>query len=102
MMNKIWVVQEGKNDYSPAEEYGEVNFVTKADLRPINGSQNEQVEHDIKKFLASYVPMADFILPSGNPMVVVLLVMSLPFGHHRFLKWDKRRGIYIPHIIGGV
>lgn len=100
MNSKVWVVQEGNNDYAPAEEFGEVRFITHADLRAMAGSkQNLHVEADIRKFKAEYIPGTDYIIPSGNPMVVALVTMSLASlskGPQKFLKWDGRRTGYIP------
>lgn len=102
-MNKIpnvWVVQEGNNDYSSAEEFGTVRFVTKGDLRNLVGcDQNKQVENDIKIFNANYLQGTDYIVVVGNPMISVLLAMSIRSGSHKFLKWDGRRSQYIPFIL---
>lgn len=97
MNPKIWVVQEGNNDYSSAEEYGEVQFITKSDLRNTPGSeQTMNVYADIRKFKTQYIPGIDYIIPVGNPMIVVLVSMVLGFGNHKFLKWDGRRVTYVP------
>lgn len=97
-MSKVWVVQEGRNDYSAAEDFGEVEFITRSDLRPMAGSrQNAEVINDIKRFRSLYVPGVDYIVPVGNLMVVTLVIMALGPMEHRFLKWDGRRAIYIPY-----
>lgn len=96
-MPKIWVTQEGKNDYSAAEnQFGVIHFITKGDLRSFTGEQNSQVTADIRRFLVDYIPGHDYIIPSGNPMVAVLVAMSLGNGDHKFLKWDGRQACYIP------
>ena len=96
-MNKVWVIQEGKNDYSSAENYGEVNFVTRSDYRTTKGSQqNATVISDIARFRTDYIAGMDYIILAGNPIVTALVVMSLVDGNHRFLKWDGRRSEYIP------
>lgn len=98
----VWVVQEGKNDYSPAEDFGEVRFITESDLRSMEDSrQNAAVEHDIIRFKASYAQGIDYIIPVGNPMLVVKIAMSLPSGEHKFLKWDGRRAAYIAFNVKG-
>lgn len=97
-VTRVWVVQEGKNDYSSAEdEYGVVHFITESELRNIpNSQQNIGVISDIRKFRSEYIPGRDYIIPAGNPMVVALVTMSLGPGSHNFLKWDGRRAAYIP------
>lgn len=97
MNSRVWVVQEGNNDYASAEEFGEVRFITHADLRAMPDSkQNRHVEADIRKFKAEYLPGTDYIIPTGNPMVVALATLSLATVPHKFLKWDGRRQAYIP------
>lgn len=93
----VWVIQEGQNDYSPAEDYGVVQFVTTSDMRSTSGSsQSAYAIRDIKSFKEKYKPGIDYIVPVGNPIVVSLIVMSLPDGNHNFLKWDGRRANYVP------
>lgn len=97
MSPKVWVVQEGKNNYAPAEKFGEVHFVTCSDLQAMADSrQNKHVESDVRKFKADYLAGVDYIVPVGNPMVIVLTVMALQPGNHNFLKWDGRRATYVP------
>jgi len=91
----VWVVQEGKNDYAAAEQFGEVNFVTKSDLRSMKGEQQRQVHADIRQFLTNYIPGHDYIVPAGNPIILALLCMALGVGSHKFLKWDGMRATYV-------
>lgn len=97
---RVWVVQEGNNDYAPAEDFGEVRFITSSDLRSVPGSkQNQHVASDIRKFKADYLAGVDYIVPVGNPMVIALTVMALQPGNHNFLKWDGRRATYVPFVL---
>lgn len=96
---KVWVIQEGRNDYAPAESFGEVNFVTRGDLRSMDGQQNSEVAADIRRFLSNYVAGVDYIVPAGNPMVVALVSMALAPTDHLFLKWDGMRVTYVPYTL---
>lgn len=99
----VWVVQENNNDYSPAELFGTVKFITRNEYRSVeNSQQNEQVISDVRNFVSSYVPGHDYIVPVGNPIVIALVVLSLGSQSHTFLKWDRRRGVYVPHTISTV
>lgn len=98
-MSIVWVLQEGNNNYAPAQEFGEVRFITTGDLRSMDGQQNSAVYADIRKFLAQYAQGLDYIIPAGNPMLASLLSMSLASGNHKFLKWDGRIASYIPFIL---
>lgn len=95
---KVWVVQEGNNDYAPAEKYGEVRFITRADLRSVAASSvNEQAVADVAKFLEEYRPEIDYIVPVGNPMMIIYVSMLVHkmSPEHRYLKWDGRQADYI-------
>ena len=99
----VWVIQEGKNDYSSAENFGTVEFITDSDITAFKVSNlNKQSDFDIRKFLSKYIPDVDYIIPSGNPMLVAKVIMSLPAGSHTLLKWDGRKGLYIPHNISPI
>lgn len=100
---RVWVVQEGRNDYAPAEKYGEVRFVTTGDYRSIRDSQqNAEVINDVRRFKSHYIQGVDYLIPAGNPMLTAMVMMSLPKGEHKFLKWDGRRASYILFNISGV
>lgn len=94
----VWVVQEGNNDYAPAEKHGEVRFITRADLRSIpESSVNEQAVSDVKAFVEEYQPEIDFIVPVGNPMMIIYVTMlvSKVADEHKYLKWDGRQADYV-------
>ncbi len=97
-----WVTQEGNNDYGPAEEFGEVRFITRSDLRPMEGKQNDFVRQDIRRFLSEYVAGSDSIVMAGNPMVGALVLLSLRGTKHQILKWDGRRAAYTPFTLEAV
>lgn len=107
-MNKkptVWVTQQGMNDYSPAEEFGEVEFITDRDWVKMEGAKvNNWICQDVKKFATMYVAGVDYIITAGNPIVSALVISFIvsqnPLVLHNYLKWDGRRGIYIPHQIG--
>jgi len=93
----VWIFQENpNNDYTPAEKWGEVKFVTGSDLKSWADSPSTKNYHqDVKIFLRHYKPNEDFIIVTGNPVAICHLGMVLPVGHHRFLKWDHRAGEYV-------
>ena len=94
----VWVIQEGNNDYAPAEKYGEVRFITRADLRSIpSSSVNEQAVADVAKFLEEYQPEIDYIVPVGNPMLIIYvsILVHKATPEHRYLKWDGRQADYV-------
>lgn len=99
----VWVTQECNNDYSAAEKYGEVRFITRSELRPFSDSkQTGNVFRDILKFKSQYVPSVDYIVLSGNPMINAVLCMSLDGKNHNFLKWNNRSVGYTPFVLNPI
>lgn len=93
----VWVTQEGNNDYAPAEKFGEVRFITHADLRSIASSAvNAQAVKDVTEFVKQYDPLIDYIVPVGNPMMIIYVAMlvSKKSPINKFLKWDGRQQDY--------
>lgn len=91
----VWVVQEGRNDYTPAEKYGTVRFITDCDIGPIHNSKwNSLCKRDIADFASRYIPGKDYVVLTGNPVVCAHVVRSLPRGTNKFLKWDSRSSMY--------
>lgn len=93
----VWVLQEGNNDYAPAEKFGEVRFVTHADLRNVASSAvNTNAMVDIDGFLEQFDPQKDFVVPVGNPMIIAFVSYKLlsAFPLVRYLKWDGRQADY--------
>lgn len=100
---KVYVTQEGKFDYSPAEAYGDVVFLTGDELVPIKGSlRNESLIDSLRFQLQKYDPEEDFILPSGSPYVSALvfyILGSKNVGKLRMLRWSNRDKQYTPIFI---
>lgn len=92
----VWVITEGNNDYTPAERFGTVKFITDQELRPSPASMQTHSAHaDLRDFHKEYRPEVDYIVPTGNPVLIVLLGLIL--GRHRnhlCLKWDSRTKEY--------
>jgi hypothetical protein len=70
-MNKVWVVQENNYiDYSDAERFGEVNFITRDEIKPIRGSLiNESIMTRIDSTLEQFGE-DDYLVLTGNPAVI--------------------------------
>jgi hypothetical protein len=98
-MNKVWVVQENNYiDYSDAERFGEVNFITRDEIKPIRGSLiNESIMTRIDSTLEQFGE-DDYLVLTGNPAVI-------GYAFHKaaercdvvnVLLWDKIGGRYRP------
>lgn len=97
MTNKVYVVQENNYvDYSDAERFGELVFLTNSELKPVSGSLiNEQITDLIDKKLERFTE-SDYLVLTGNPA-------AIGYAFHRaalaaptvnVLLWDKMYGRY--------
>lgn len=99
-MPKIYVTMETAHDFGPAEQYGEVIFITNDDMNNTRGSlHNEALLRQIRMAMHKFNPDEDFIIISGSPYVAALVFMILGHKNHRrvrFLRWSNRDWVYTP------
>lgn len=99
-MPKVWVTQEmPKFNYTGAEVYGEVRFITNEEYSPMQGSLlNMDLSRGITDTLKDFDYDADYIVPTGSPIVVmaVMAVLGRKAKKFRILKWDNREYVYVP------
>lgn len=99
---KVFIVQEGPHDYTPALEFGELDFLATREITavPMAISQSNRSEIlEVKRKLAEYVPGFDYILLAGSPIMIacVVFILSKMRGEHLFLKWDNYKQGYLPY-----
>lgn len=96
----VYVTQETRNDFSPAEQFGEVKFITHKDLHNIRQSRhNEALVAEVKEALKHYDPERDWLVISGSPYVAALVFMLIGHKkpkHVQILRWDNRDFKYVP------
>lgn len=101
-MNKgrVWVTQENGLDFSPAEQYGEVQFLTHQDLNNLKGSlHNEELLRRVAGKLISFDEAVDWVVITGSPYVTAAVFMILGAKHVKrvqVLRWDNRDYVYRP------
>lgn len=102
-MSRVWVLQETNHDFTKAENYGEVVFVSVAgqdDFNNLRGSlSNERLLAHLSHELRDFNPEEDYIVITGSPYITAATFLIL--GNRRvqgvrFLRWDNRDLIYIP------
>ncbi len=102
-MNMVYVTQEQPRlNYGPAEMFGDVRFLTEHDLSNIDGSLvNRSIVADIKSKLSGFDPSADYLAPSGSPLVTGIAMMILnkvpavkTAGFFNALRWSNRDRAY--------
>lgn len=111
---RVFVTQEnGQLNYSRAEDFGQVVFLTRDDVSPIPGSlTNSALMEELAKKLADFDFDHDFIAPSGSPTVcgLAFFELGMQVGHAksvetaherapknlRVLRWSNRDRVYQP------
>ena len=96
---RILIVQDNNFDYGPAEEHGDVEFLTSEDWSTFaNSPRNEKITADVRCAFLGYVPNHDFVVLTGSPFNQAVVVSEmLKYGKsHMFLKWDNRKFVYTP------
>lgn len=84
-------------DYSPAEGYGELQFITRTDL-PLHASATirEVWEADVAEFVKKYDQNRDFIITTGQPTAIFAIGWALGKVNKvpRFLIWRREDNAY--------
>lgn len=92
--SKVFVTQENPNfNYTKAEEFGDLVFVTTGDISTnINSLLSQKVLNEISVKLDIFDPVCDYILLSGSPSVSAAVFLMLGNEGYRslnLLKWSK-------------
>lgn len=102
-MAKVMVTQETPHNFSKAESYGTIEFLTRDDLNNVRGSlHNEKLVTDINRKLKDFDESEDWIVIAGSPYVSALVFMLLGrkgCKHVNVLRWDNRDFQYQPMVI---
>jgi len=86
-------------DYTQADQFGEVEFLSDADITPFAMSRrNEVVLSGMRKGLSDYVPGTDFLVLTGSPLNILAAgaMISKIGSKHNVLKWDRMNNRYVP------
>lgn len=98
MTAKVLVTQENPNlNYLPAEQFGEVHFLTRLDFSPIRNSlTNDAVIKELRDKLRDYNPQTDYIVISGSPVVssVAFMIIREKTDTVNILRWSNRDQMY--------
>lgn len=105
-MSKVFIIQETNVDFSKAEEFGDLVFLTdgrRDDFHNIVNSQhNDRLIAHIRQGLKDYNERVDWLVITGSPYVcsAVFALLGLSgIRSLRLLRWDNRDFRYIPLII---
>ena len=100
-MAKVYVTQENSRlNYMDAERFGEVVFITTDEYSPISSSRrNDIIESEIRFGLVNFDSDLDFLLLSGDPIIMVLAFyraasLTAETNKVQLLKWDSQTRSY--------
>lgn len=98
-MATVFVTQENQGlDYTPAEEYGEIRFITRKEWSGVKSSLiNIDILREIKHALNEFNPAEDFLVVSGSPTVAALVFLQLGqmrLAPLKMLRWSNRDRTY--------
>ena len=106
--SKVWAVKENvvrsatgsvAMDYSPALQFGELDFITQADL-PFHQKSTvwKDWAADVRRFVEEYNPVQDFLICPGQPMAILMVGFALGSAGKspRFLVWRREENRYLP------
>jgi len=92
-MSKVYVTQENRRiSFFDAERFGDIIFMSDKDFSPIKSSlMNVKIVQDIKKWMQDFDPDQDFLLLSGDPVLIgyAFHLAIWKKGYIRILKWDQ-------------
>ena len=102
----VWCVKEQMRrsemgsdamDYSPAMVYGDIEFITKADM-PLHPRSAVQLtwDADVAFFVSEYNPDKDYIITTGQPIAIFSVghALGLAGKTPRFLVWRREENRY--------
>lgn len=96
----VFVTQETTHDFSKAEQFGDVVFLTRDDLNNLKGSlHNEAVIGNIRAKLLKFDESKDWVVVTGSPYVTAAVFAILGARRVRkvqILRWDNRDFRYLP------
>ncbi len=84
-------------DYSPAEAYGQLKFITRTDLPFHADSTIRNVwADDVQTFVEQYNPETDYIITTGQPAAIFAMGFALGRVNKtpRFLVWRREDNHY--------
>lgn len=70
--SKVFVVQENPGlDYTDAERFGDIQFITNLEYSGVSGSlNNADILADIDRAISKFDPSKDYLLMTGNPITI--------------------------------
>ncbi len=102
-MKTVYVTQETEFDFTDAERWGDIVFLTHDDLfNHRDSDHNRIVMANIRRRLTAFSATSDYILIAGSPYVaaaVFNMLGTMGYDSIRVLRWSNRDRVYTPILI---
>lgn len=102
-MPTVWIAQEQRQfDYSPAEKFGEVKFMSMHEYSKLSsGGRNDQLLAELRKAAAEFNPDTDYLVLTGSPTLMGVVAHMVLSQHPtiRTLVWNNQTREYRPLLI---
>lgn len=103
MDTKVFITQENPNlNYLPAEEFGEIIFLTRGEYSPVKNSlNNDKLIDELRSKLKMFRPRIDYMVISGSPVVsgIVFMLIREMTDTLNVLRWSNRDRVYQPLVV---
>lgn len=103
---RVYVIAQQPLDFTPATAFGDVQFLPDVKFAPTppqgaRDTWNQGVIATLKRSLSEYMPGYDYIVPTGNPvkMVMVGAIIAEKGDIHKFLGWEPRSQRYLEYTL---
>lgn len=100
--SRVFITQENPNlNYLPAEQFGEVVFLTRHDFSLVRNSlNNDALLNEIRHNLRDFDAKNDYVVISGSPIVagVAFMILREKTEEMNILRWSNRDHLY-QHLI---
>lgn len=95
-----WVLEQGEYDYSPAKAFAQDIRLVVADRLTPNAPDahwHKRSIQQMRRAFADYVPGVDFVIPTGQPvrMMLAAMIMKERGDVHNMLGWDPKTARYL-------
>lgn len=105
-MARVFVTQETRYDFTRAEEFGEVVFLSVGGNDDFHNAypsgHNDRMVGHLRRQLRDFDPNDDWVVITGSPYitaVVFMLLGRMGLSRIRILRWDNRDYRYLPLVL---
>jgi hypothetical protein len=97
--SRVYVCFEAtRMNFAGALRYGELVYVTPADINVASPTSIERVMRQARHSLLNYDPDKDYLVLVGSPILIGICASIVMMTHKRatLLQWDRQESVYVP------